>query len=146
MSIGTIQPIPPDIRKELSDPHTPWLINNRIFNEMKSQSINNYKKVQVLPTDPEWSFVWRYFHHDKPNRYSIKKIDCIYERDQQRAFELNLPSIEIEASTLEPEEQYIYHTQREKTFERWKQIANIFSPFSNIVPERKPYLKSILLA
>ena len=39
MSITAIQPIPLDIRKELSDPNIPWGINKRIFNEMKHQGM-----------------------------------------------------------------------------------------------------------
>ena len=134
MSIIDIQSIPLDIRKELSDPHIPWGINKRIFNEMKSQDANNsYKKVQVLPTDPEWRFVWRYFHQDKPNNYIIKKIYCIHERHQQQAFELNLSSIEREASTFQPTWQKEPRAeQRAKAIERWKQSANIFSPFSSM--------------
>ena len=95
MSITTIQSIPLDIRKELSNPHIPWEISKRIFNEMKLQETTvSYKKVQVLPTDPEWRFVCRYFHQDKPHRYSIGQVYCIYESHQQQAFELNLSSIE----------------------------------------------------
>ena len=138
MSITSIQPIPLDIRKELSDPHIPWGINKRIFNEMKSQETSGYKKVQVLPTDPEWRFVWRYFHQDKPNRYNIKKIYCIYEKHQQQAFELNLSSIEREASTFQPTWcQEPRAKQRAKTIERWKQSANIFSPFFSVGADGK---------
>ena len=134
MTITTIQPIPLDIRKELSDPHIPWTINKRIFSEMKSQNATSgYKKVQVLPTDPDWRFVWRYFHHDKPNHYNIKKIYCIHERHQQQAFELNLSSMEKEATKFKPK----WHEepralQRAQAIERWKQSANIFSPFSSM--------------
>ena len=113
---------------------------------MKSQDAEgNYKKVQVLPTDPEWRFVWRYFHQDKPNNYSIKKIYCIHERNQQQAFENSLSSIESEASTFQP----TWHRepraeQRAKAIERWKQSANIFSPFSHIEADgRRRALKEV---
>ena len=134
MSITAIQSIPLDIRKELSDPHIPWGINRRIFNEMKSQdATGSYKKVQVLPTDPEWRFVWRYFHQDKPHRYSIKKVYCIHERHQQQAFESNLSSLEREATKFKP----TWHeepraSQRAKAVERWRQLTDIFSPFSTM--------------
>ena len=134
MSITDIQSIPLDIRKELSDPNIPWGISKRIFNEMKSQdATGSYKKVQVLPTDPEWRFVWRYFHKDKPNNYGIKKIYCIHEIHQQKFFEFNLSSVERKAFTFKPnwyEEPRA--KQREKAIERWKQSANIFSPFSTM--------------
>ena len=134
MTISAIQSIPSiplDIKKELSDPHIPWGINKRIFNEMKSQdATGSYKKVQVIPDDPEWRFVCRYFHQDKPNHYSIRKVYCIHERHQQQAFELNLSSIEREATKFKA----TWHkepraSQREKAIERWKQSVNIFSPF-----------------
>ena len=134
MSITAIKSIPLDMRKELSDPHIPWGINKRIFNEMKSQgSASSYKKVQVLPTDTEWCFVCRYFHQDKPNHYGIKRVYCIYERHQQQAFELNLSSIEREATKFKPKWcQEPRASQRAKSIERWKQSANVFSPFSTM--------------
>ena len=89
--------------------------------------------MQVLPTDPEWRFVWRYFHQDKPNHYNIKKNYCIHERHQQQVFELNLSSIERETSTFKPTwHQEPRVEQRLKAIERWKQLANIFSPFSTM--------------
>ena len=134
MSITAIQPIPLDIRKELSDPHIPWGISKRIFNEMKLQDVPViYKKVQVLPTDPEWNFVCRCFHQDKPKRYGIKKVYCIYESHQQQAFELNLSTIEREAAKFKPTwYQEPFALQRAKTIERWKQLAGVFSPFSTM--------------
>ena len=137
VSIIAIQSVPLDIRQELSDPHIPLGINKRIFNEMKSQDAkSNYKKVQVLPTDPEWRFVWRYFHQDKPNRYNIKKIYCVYEQNQQQAFELNLSSIEKESTKFK----HMWHhkpssSQRAKAIDRWKQSADIFSPFSTMAAD-----------
>ena len=130
MSITTIQSIPLDIRKDLSAPHIPWRINKRIFDEMKSQTTGNYRKVQVLPTDPEWRFVCRYFHQDKPNHFGIKKVYCIDEKHQQQAFEFNLSYIEKETTNFKPT---WYNdpraSQRAKAIERWKQSANVFSPF-----------------
>ena len=132
MSIAAIKPIPVDFRKELHDYYIPLGISDRIFNEMKQQEVQgNYKKVQVLPTDPEWRFVCRYFHHDKPNKYGIKRIYCIYKIQQQRAFELNLSSIEREAKTFQPTwNQEPRVTQRTQAIELWKQTADVFSPFA----------------
>ena len=92
-------PIPLDIRKELPDPLTPWGISQRVFDEMKTSSDPSlkYKKCQVLPSDPEWRFVWRMFHHDKPRRYGIKSIHCVHDRHQLGAFEMHLSQIEREA-------------------------------------------------
>ena len=70
----TNPPIPHDIRQELPDPLTPWGISERIVQQMKtpSDATLKYKKCQVLPTDPEWRFVWRMFHHNKPTNTGHK--------------------------------------------------------------------------
>ena len=129
MPISAIKPIPVDLREQLND--IPLNISDRIFNEMKSQDAKgSYKKVQVLPTDPEWCFVWRYFHHDKPHRYGIKRIYCVYERHQQKTFEFNLSSVEREANKFKPTwDQEPRAQQRAQAIERWRKIANVFSPF-----------------
>ena len=131
MSISDVRPIPLNIRKELYDYNIPLRVSDRIFNEMKNQDMQGgYKKVQVLPTDPEWRFVWRYFHHDKPNKYGIKRIYCINKIQQKQAFELNLLSIEREAKTFQPTwNQEPRITQRAQAIELWKQTADAFSPF-----------------
>ena len=132
MSISDIQPIPLNIRKELYDCHILLRVSDRIFNEMKNQEVQgSYKKVQVLPTDSEWRFVWRYFHHDKPNKYGIKRIYCINKIQQQQTFELNLSYIEREAKAFQPTwDQESRVSQRAQAIELWKQIADIFSPFA----------------
>ena len=132
MSITTITPIPLDIRKELSSYNFPLEFSGRIFNKMDSQVVQDvYKKVQVLPTDPEWGFIWRYFHNDKPNQYRIKSIYCINRIRQQQAFELNLSAIDREAKNFQPTwSREPRSTQREQVIELWQQTANIFSPFS----------------
>ena len=134
MSISYARSIPLNIRKELYDYNIPLRVSDRIFNEMKNQGVQgNYKKVQVLPTDHEWRFVWKYFHHDKPNKYGIKRIYCINKIQQQQAFELNLSSIEREAKTFQPTwNQESRVTQRAQAIELWKQTADVFSPFANI--------------
>ena len=131
MSISDIQSIPLDIRKELYDNNIPLRVSDRIFNEMKNQGVQgSYKKVQVIPTDPEWRFVWRYFHHDKPNKYGIKRIYCINKIQQQQAFELNLSSIEREAKIFQPTwNQEPRITQRAQVIELWKQTADVFFSF-----------------
>ena len=132
MTTSAIKSIPLDLRKELSDYHTPWGISDRICNKMRSHGAQVlYKKIQVLPTDPEWRFIWRYFHHDKPNQYRIKRIYCINKIQQQQAFELNLSSLEREAKTFQPTwRQEPRATQRAQAIELWRQTSGIFSPFS----------------
>ena len=145
MSMSDIQPIPLDIRKELHDYDIPLRVSDRIFNEMKSQNAQGgYKKVQVLPTDPEWRFVWRYFHHDKPNKYAIKRIYCINKIQQQQVFEHNLSSIEREATAFQPAwNQESRVTQRAQAIELWKQTADLFSPFTSMKTNERENFKYV---
>jgi hypothetical protein len=126
-------PIPPDLNRELPNPALPWGISENVFGQMKAQGTAPYKKVQVLPTDPEWRLVWRLFHHDKPNRYGIGRIYCVHERHQQQAFELNLSSIEREAETFPPTWKLEpLAAERAVAIDRWKIATQIFSPFQTM--------------
>jgi len=125
-------PIPVDIRKDLPEHWTPWKISPGIFSQMSTQQ-GRYKKVEVLPTDPEWRFVWRYFYHDKPQRWGISRVYCIHERHQQQTFELGLSSIEREADKFKPTwNEEPRSAQRAQAIERWKEATQIFSPFSTM--------------
>ena len=132
MPISAIKPIPVDLREQFND--IPLDISDRIFSEMKSKDAkDSYKKVQVIPTAPEWRFVWLYFHHDKPHRYGIKMIYCVYERHQQKTFEFNLSSIEREADNFKPKwGQEPRFKQRAQAIERRKQMVNVFFLFFTI--------------
>ncbi len=58
-----IPSIPLDIRNELVKPLTPWEVSKRLFDGLQSPAPGaKYKKVQVLPDNKEWRFIWRYFH------------------------------------------------------------------------------------
>lgn len=125
-----IHPIPVDIRRDLPNQWTPWKISDTVFGKMSSEQ-GKYKKAEVLPTDPEWRFVWRYFYHDKPKRWGIGRVYCIYERHQQRYFELGLSSIERAADRCKPTwNEKPRSAQRAQVIERWKEATQIFSPFS----------------
>ena len=131
MSTSAITSIPLDLRKELGNYYVPWGLSERICNKMSSHGAQHlHKRVQVLPTDPEWRFIWRYFHYDKPNKYRIKRIYCISRIQQQQAFELSLSSIEREAKIFQRTwNQESRYTQRAQAIELWKQTSDIFSPF-----------------
>ena len=129
-----LHPIPLDLRKELPDAWIPWGISKRLFAEMQTQGTHtSYKKVQALPTDPEWRFIWRYFHHDKPTRYGIKKIHCVHERNQMTAFESTLSSTEREAPKFQAQwNKEPRADQRAEAIDRWKQTTDLFSPFQTL--------------
>ena len=140
-------PIPVDIRKDLPDHLTPWQISPGIFSQMSSQK-GQYKKVEVLPTDPEWRFVWKYFYHDKPKLWGINRVYCIHERHQQQAFEFGLSSIEREADTFKPNwNEEPRSAQRAQAIERWKGSAEIFSPFNTFESDgrRRNWTKTKIL-
>ena len=128
-----VNPIPPDLHRDLPNPVLPWGISENIFGQMRAQEATPYKKVQVLPTDPEWRLVWRLFHHDKPHRYGIGRIYCVHERHQQQTFELNLSSIERETETFPPTWTLEPHVaERAVAIDRWKGATQIFSPFQTM--------------
>lgn len=129
-------PIPLDLRKDLPDPMIPWNISPRIFGALKalpSGAGNPAKRTLILPTDPEWRFVWRYFYHDKPKNWGIKRIHCIHQRTQTCRFEHNLAVIEDEASKFsatwntEPRAD-----QRDIVADRFNQTSAQFSPFETM--------------
>ena len=77
----------PNLRRDLPDPLIPWAISPETFGKMAATKDTPYKLTQLFPTDPEWTFVWHHFHHQKPTKYSLGKVLIIHERHQQQAFE-----------------------------------------------------------
>lgn len=129
---GQPHPLPTDLRQDLPDYWTPWKVSDQIFGQMRSQK-GKYKKIEILPTDPEWRFVWRYFYHDKPYKYGIKHIYCVHERHQQHTFELNLSSIEREVEKFPPTwNNEPRSKQRAQAIQRWKEATDPFSPFNTV--------------
>ena len=142
-------PIPVDLRRELPDPLIPWGISEGVFKQMQAQEGSTaYRKVQVLPTDPEWRFVWRYFHHDKPTKYALKNIFCVHERSQVQAFELNLLSLERESDKFGANwEKEPRVDQRVLAIRRWQNAVASFSPFNTMESDgrRKEWRKAKVL-
>jgi len=132
-------PIPLDLRKDLVDSKTPWQISQGVFERMQQQQGDlKYRKVQLLPTDPDWRFVWRYFHYDKPKTYCIKQIFCVHERHQTKAFEFNLSAIEREAEKFPPTWQTEPRAeQRAQAISRWEQATKQFEGFSTFEEDNR---------
>ena len=85
--------LPANIKDEIPNPSIPWLISDELFARLQAVPTKKdiaYRKVAVLPTDPEWRFVWKYFSHDGPNRYMIKSIYCVHHRKRMQTFENQL--------------------------------------------------------
>ena len=132
--MATINPLHPILRSELPDPLIPWGISPETFGRMVGPTKETpYKVTQLLPTDPEWNFVWRTFHHQKPTKYSLGKVLVIHERHQQNAFEQNLSAQEREAPKFPPNwKEEPRAAQRAQAIERWKETTAQFSPFESM--------------
>ena len=130
-------PIPVDLHTELADPLMPWHASKRFSDTQSIASHHSYKKVQVLPTDPEWRFVWRYFHRDKPIKYDLTKVYYVCNSDQIQDFESNLLSMEQEASNSNAKlsEEHLFKL-RALVMERWNQICDTFPPVHIINSKR----------
>ena len=125
-------PLPPGLRQDLPDPWMPWKISDRVFHSLVAPANSPYKKTQVLPTDPEWRFVWRYFYQDKPISYGIKRIHCIHNASLSAIFEAGLIAQERESKTpifRASWDQEPRAPQRAEAIDRWKTSVEAFSPF-----------------
>lgn len=123
--------MPFDLRRELPDPHTPWMMSEKLCKTLsKPAPTSLYQRARVLPEDKEWRFIWRYFHSDKPTRYGIKRIWIVHQEQEQKAFEMNLTVQERESEIYPPTwDKEPRAEQRAKIIERWKQATDPFSPF-----------------
>lgn len=70
--------IPQDLNTLLPNRQTPWNVTPALFNRLKAQTSDQpFKLCEVLSSDPETNFILKYFEHQKPAGYSIKRIVCI---------------------------------------------------------------------
>src|SRR5882762_3488599 len=92
-------PIPTNLKSTLPHPETPWNISSNLFNRLKTQPSNKpFKTCEVLNTEPEFNFILKYFEHQKPPGFSIKRIICIHNPAQTQVFEGTMKNIEQEAT------------------------------------------------
>lgn len=129
--LTTSLPIPADLKTP--HPQTPWRISPNLFSRISQQpSSDTYKKQELLPTDPEFPFVYQYFNHQKPTNRSIAKVYCIHNPNEATVFENKLPSLEAEASNPFFQQQWATESLahlRQKVIDRFKSITALFSPF-----------------
>lgn len=129
------EPIPAILSQYLPNRNTPWQISSSVFGRIQAATKNNcadkpYTAVDLTKDDPEYAFVLRYFVEYRPPGYHVKGIRCIYNPDQNMAFEGSLRGMEEDAKELSPS----WHKEepidsRAKTIERWKSSVAPFSPF-----------------
>ncbi|MBH1988412.1 MAG: DUF1566 domain-containing protein [Myxococcaceae bacterium] len=123
-------PLPINVRHHLPDPGIPWEMSERVFKNKTLVPNATYTKAEVLPSDPEWDFVWRYFYHDKPTKWGLSRVYCVHDRDQTNAFESNIARLEKDAIAFKPTwDTEPRADQRAIAIERWRQAVAAFSPF-----------------
>jgi hypothetical protein len=116
----------------LLNPQTPWNFSELLFKRVQNYSSDkSFKLCEVLSTDPELNFILKYFEHQKPPGYSIKRVVCIHNPDHTQMFESTLKNMEREASNPvftpkgkdeEPK------ADRARVLVRWEAQASQFSP------------------
>ena len=60
----------------LAQPDTPWRVSKEVFERLQPHSGSSFKQCQLLPSDPDYQFVYRYFHHELPTNRAIKRVFC----------------------------------------------------------------------
>ena len=133
--------IPQDLKDFLPCPKTPWQISQGVKDRLEPIH-KRFKSVVVLPSDPETTFILRYFMKDKPPGFSIGKITCIYNYILQQSFTNHLVIIEEEATKFHPSKANEQSDEREEVTTRWKTMVQPFSPFELTIDGQTETLQS----
>src|SRR3984885_3071348 len=114
-------------------PETPWRMHSQTFAKLSQSTNSSYKTYTLTTADPEYAFVYRYFHAQQPTNRALKRIVCIHQSRQNNVFENTIPSMETEANneTFKPK----WHKEdnashRQQTMTRFGNMVSQFSPFS----------------
>ncbi|MBS0649271.1 MAG: SEL1-like repeat protein [Verrucomicrobia bacterium] len=126
------QPFPPHLKSHHPNPQTPWNFSEPLFKRVQNYtSDKSFKLCEVLNTDAELNFILKYFEHQKPPGYSIKRVVCIHNPEHTQMFESTLKNMEREASNPvfapkgkdeEPK------ADRARVLSRWEFQISQFSP------------------
>jgi hypothetical protein len=126
------QPIPSNLKSQLPNPQTPWNVSSLLFNRVQAQASDQpYKLCEVLNSDPDMYFILKYFEHQKPPGYSIKRVVCIHNPDHTQIFEGTLKNIERESSNsvfVPKGKEEDPRADRARALTRWEAQASQFSP------------------
>jgi hypothetical protein len=125
-------PLPTGLNQTLAQPQTPWNVSSPLFGRIKTLSSDqSFKLCEVLTTDPEYNFILKYFEHQKPADFGIKKILCIHHPNQTSFFESGIQNIENECKNpvFQPKgKQEEPKADRARVISRWEQQVVQFSP------------------
>ena len=76
---------------------TPWHFSAGLYQRIQGQlneADQSFKKSLVLPSDPEFEFVWKMFYQEQaPTKYGIKRIFAIHHGGHSGTFERHLQNI-----------------------------------------------------
>ncbi|MGC2595384.1 MAG: tetratricopeptide repeat protein [Rhabdochlamydiaceae bacterium] len=146
-SIGQQPSIYSELREKLPNPQTPWATSRVLFDRITKQPTpvhQRFKKCALLPSDPEYEFVRRYFLEHKPTGYGIDRVHCIHNRNHIQAFESELTNIESEANYFLPRwSEGPDREQREEVIERWKSSVQSFTPLEISTADGKERLFAV---
>ncbi len=126
-------PIPLTLPQTLPSPETPWKVNPQLLKRIDISTANSFslKTVQVIPSDPEFTFLQQYFMHSKPPGYGIKNIVCIHNPSHIAGFENGLIKLEQESqnSVFIPRgQEEDPKPERLVALDRWRRQVDLFSP------------------
>ena len=120
---------PSHLRSLLPTPATPWMISDNLFQRLERVD-NQYRKCEILTSDPEWQFIQQYFSFQKPANKCIGKAYCIHNGAHLGTFESNLTVIESQAENdfFTPKwRKEDPNPLREKVIDRWKELVAPYS-------------------
>jgi len=135
------QPMPLDLARYLPDRETPWNFSQELFERLRKMEYTPskpFKRCEVLSSDPEFRFLFRYFFDHKPPGLSIRRVTCIHNPSQTKSFEGSLTGMEKAAQQFRPAwDEEEPKALRAKTTQRWLDQTAQFSPFIVRVDEQR---------
>jgi len=123
------------LRASLPYPDAPWQLSPSLNERVKETAPGeglSFKKCLVLPSDPEWQFVWDYFHAEKPEKHGMKAIYCIEQQEHLQTFQTSVKSFEAKAKAF-PRAPLTDKGQK-KIAEKWKEMASAYT----VAPDGRP--------
>jgi hypothetical protein len=126
------QPFPTNLKSQLPNPRTPWNVSLTLFGRIQAQASDQpFKLCEVLSSDPDFNFILKYFEHQKPPGYSIKRVVCIHNSVHTQVFEGTLKNMELECnnSVFAPKgKDEEPKADRARVLTRWEIQASQFTP------------------
>lgn len=146
----TSQNLPQSFIHVFPNPRTPWIPGPDLMNRMQQEppiSHGPYKKCVLIPSDPEYKFILRYFLYQKPPGHGIAQISYTYNPRLVAGFEAELVNMDFEAQNSAHLPDWVKEEpieSQKKALKRWKCLTDEFSSiklkesssllFTNILP------------